>query len=156
MAYIYKRKLHQHFKTCHDIKNQAQIGSLVNSNKHLRESITNSLLYIFRRWKKEILPTSFYGTVLLTSKLDKHTARKLQTTISHQHRYKSLNKIIANQKILSILKITHHKRMKFIPGTVQFQLLSHEQPHQFHKALQAFPVHRQLSELPQTHTPLIW
>ena len=47
--------------------------------------------------EKGILPNSFLRPTFALSKLDKDITRKQQTNISHEHRYKILNKILTYQ-----------------------------------------------------------
>lgn len=93
-AYIYLKN-NQQLITFQNTKHQAQTGSLVKSIKYLRKKYvyinTPNVYNLFQRIAAEgTLSNSYYEvSIILIPNPDKDIIRKLQTNISHEHRYKN-------------------------------------------------------------------
>ena len=91
------------------------MGSLVNSTK--QGEIIPILYSLIQRTEAEgILPNSFYeASITLIPKPDKDIIRKENyRPISHEHRCKILNKILASQIQQCIKRIMYHNQVRFI------------------------------------------
>ena len=78
------------------------------------------LLKLFQKKNAEegTLPNSFYeATITLIPKPDKdNRKRKLQANIPEKHRFKILNKILANRIQQHIKKLIHHDQIGLFQG----------------------------------------
>ena len=83
----------------------------MSSPKHQRFNTYHSQT-LQKPEKKGMLPTSFYEA--------KTNTKKLQASISDKHKWKILNKVVANQIQQYIKRIIYHDQMEFIPGLQGF------------------------------------
>ena len=81
------------------------------------------LLKLFQKIAEEgILPNSFYEATIIDNKprQRQHTKRKLLANTTDEHRWKILNKILANIIQHHIKKLIHQDQVGFIPGMQGF------------------------------------
>ena len=82
-------------------------------------------LMLFKKIAEEgPFPNSFYeATITLIPKPDRqHTKRKLQTSITDEHRYKTPQQNLANRIQQHIKKLINHDQVRFIIGMQGFSV----------------------------------
>lgn len=109
------KKLNQQLITFQTRKQKAQMASLVNFIKYLREKLCQLSVISSRRQKqKEYFLTCSMKLHYSNSK-SKDIKRKLQTSISHEHKmWKFLNKVLMNQIQHYVRRILQHGQLGFM------------------------------------------